>query len=456
MKGFGIQLNELKLTFWILLIIATLTGKAVAQEVPNLPEIERKSLLNGMQFLFLDDETEQSAFVLMIENGAAFDAVDKWGGTNLMARLMVEPLTEEFLQRELTSRGVSISYRVGWDAFYFYGTAPKREIDYALSVLAGVVVQPNFEEEAFQRVKKRALAELSSKEDSAEYSSSSAFSELMFQDGPYGHPVDGTSASLEALTLRDVKIQARRLLLPNTARLAVFFSGDRETLFRRQSRRWGGWVRGEAAPFTFRKSSQVGAPLVGFVRSESDLALIRWGYLGVSRDSREYFTLSILEQYLTLLLPDFAEAVSGNSQIRGYVTHTALRMPGSLQVNLMVPPDQVVSYLAKLKETVQGLQQGTLDERLFSEAKSLALRSFYESTSTPSERLFQLLDLELYRLGVNFARTFKLRLDRVTPEVFQQQLRSVLPVDSYVIVAAGPEGGLKANLAEIGEVRVLN
>ncbi|MEJ2083487.1 MAG: hypothetical protein P8Y94_15260, partial [Acidobacteriota bacterium] len=56
--------------------LAIISTTALHAEQPAqipLPKIERKSMLNGMQVLFLDAEGDRSPFLLMIQNGAAFD-----------------------------------------------------------------------------------------------------------------------------------------------------------------------------------------------------------------------------------------------------------------------------------------------------------------------------------------------------------------------------------------------
>jgi hypothetical protein len=59
-------------------------------------------------------------------------------------------------------------------------------------------------------------------------------------------------------------------------------------------------------------------------------------------------------------------------------------------------------------------------------------------------------------LGLGFIPTFPLRLDRVTPEVFQRTVSEQLPDKSFVVVVVSPGAGLDSRLEQFGRVEVLN
>jgi predicted Zn-dependent peptidase len=245
--------------------------------------------------------------------------------------------------------------------------------------------------------------------------------------------------------------------MPNQAKLALYFSGDREELFKRLSRRWGSWVKGEAAPFTFRGASDRNQSLVVLVDQPAEQeGIVRWGALAVSKDSRDYHALKVLEQYLTLSLPEWAQQISSTNQIRGSATLMAKKMPGYLQVSLRSPGKELVAYCRKLEQTIKLIRQGEIDLERFEEAKSLALREFRNSLREPFHQLYQLLGTDLCDLGLNYIPTYGLRLKRVTPTVLQGVIETYFENGRSVTVAAGSASQLGPDLEEIGTVEVLN
>jgi len=449
-----------KIKSTILVALLIIASHGLLAEVPDmlkLPEIDRRPLLNGMQTLFFDSESDRCHFVMMIENGAAFDPVDKWGATYVMTDMLVGGLAERNFAAEFSARQIELSFEVDWDAIYLVGSAPSKDMEFALLTLAELVVQPNFTEEGFQRSRDQLVAQLKEKDSDIGAITQALFISRVFGDNPYGHAVKGTLDTIRNLDLRDIKIQARRLLLPNQSRLALAFSGDRDNLFRRISRRWGAWVRQEAAPFTFRRSSMPSEDQIVLVpHSNEGRSLIRWGYLGVERSSRQYLTYKVLEQYLTLSLPDWAEEVAAQSQIRGYARVEARKMPGYLQISLDSAPEKVPAYLRKFKSVLAELKNGQINEKRFAEAKLLILQELQTNMNNPLARIREILATELYDLGINFIPTFPLRLERVTPDAFRTTISDGFPEGGSVAVIAAPSSSMKAELEELGRVEVLN
>ena len=457
MSRYTLTLNPGRLCLLILSTIIALTPcMAEIQERVELPEFEKKTLLNGMQFLFLEGTGGKVLFLLMIKNGAAFDPADRWGVTQLMADMMIENLNDEQTRRELEDAQVEFKVEVDWDAVYFHGTAPPEELEYALSVLSDIVVRPNFDEEIFDRALTKLLQEGEESSSRTETRTQELFRSRVLSGSPYSHPIKGSPETLSKVHLRDIKIQFRRLFMPNQAVLALYYSGDREDLFRRLSRRWGSWVRGEAAPFTFRQAKVPEQPVIVLLDlPEEENGMVRWGYLSVKKASRNYHVMRVLEQYLTLAMPDWAEEISSRSEIRGSARLVAKRMPGYLQVSLKSPEGEVAAYCNKLEETLDLLRAGEISLERFEEAKSLVMREFQDSFQMPLGRLYRLLETDLCELGLNYIPTFSLRLKRVTPTLLQDVARTHFPKGGSVVVVAGSAGRLEPSLREIAAVEVL-
>ena len=319
------------------------------------------------------------------------------------------------------------------------------------------MVRPVLEEATFERLRAQAIEEAQADWRGLESRTQLLFTEHLFQKNPYGHPVNGTPETLKSLYLRDVKIQYKKLMIPNQAFLAIAFSGDREDLFRRQSRRWGAWVRDKAAPFTFRQSTPPERPRILIVdEPNAENSFLRWGYLGVARSSRDFLMFQILEEYLTLWLPTWAEEVSASSQIRGCPKLAERRMPGYLQVSLEAPTDSITLYYERLRSSLAELREGEVNAGQFEEAKQLVFRRFEEAFDDPVEQMKLILGAELYGLGVNYISTLKLRLERVTREVFRERLNELLPEDRFVMIVAGEAEKLEPYFSGIGEVELLN
>ena len=440
------------------LIIAAGSARAELDNLP-VPEFEARNLLNGMELLVLPSSEARMPFVLMIKNGAAFDPVDKWGVTYLMARMLLEGKEGRSgapIQQDLKNLGVELQMRVHWDTIYFYGSAPAAKLVDSLNLLAEVVVRPKFEEELFEQLRERILEEIEADKPQVEAFTQKLFLSALFSGNPYGHSKKGTPETLKNLYFRDVKIQYRKLVVPNQAKLAFYHSGEPAALFASLSRKWGSWVRRDAIPFTFRKAQPIKEKRIVLLDRPGESGFFRWGKLGVKRGVRDYYALKIVEEYLNLSLPSWAEEVASEAQIQALPSFEAFRMPGYIQLSLQASTEHLVPYLKHFIQSLKELQAGQVDLAKFEEARQLTFLEFKRSLEDPKSRLFRLLDTSLYDLGIGYLTSYGRRLNRVQPKTIPAILDEYLSPDSFLLVVGGPASKMKADLEELGAVEILN
>ncbi len=414
----------------------------------SLPKIERKNLLNGMQVIFFSQTSDTIPFKLMIKNGAAFDPSNKWGATYLMAQVMMDLLNDPLIKSESTSRKIKIECEVSWDAIVFSGEAPSKEIGYALDLLADLVIRPEFKEDSFNRIKKEHIKEVNLTESLLENRVSLLLKEKVFSRNPYGRPEIGTSSSVPNLELNDLIVQFRRLILPNQAVLAIAFSEERQGLFNYLSRRWGSWVRKTPAPFVFRRSHRYTEPEISIIEADRRQGIVSWGLLGFEKSSREAISMEVLEQYLTLALPNWASEIASSGQIRGSIESTSMRMPGYLRISLEIPVQQLFSYHTKLFNTLDEISRGDINPAQFEDAKQIVMAEFRSSLEQTKGQMDKVLETDLYELGINFIPTFGLRLSRVSESKFQEMIKSLVPDKSHIMITAGPRQEIEEQLAK--------
>ncbi len=435
-------------------------ASAASSAQADLTRVQKKALLNGFEVYFLPPRNpEISQFVLMIRNGAAFDPAGKWGITNLMAQMLLRGGTKtrsvELIRQDLEKTGAEFRSTVEWDAIFFHGESPRSGVPPALATLAELLVHPDLTEESFQREQALVLETLQ-RESDLDHQTQSVFQNELFRNNPYGHSVEGTLSSVKDLTLMDVKIQYRKLMMPNQAQLALSFEDTDNRLFLSLGRPWGGWVRSQAAPFTFRKAEPSTARRILLIDSPGPESVLRLGGLTVAMSDRAYYPLKVLEHYLTLSLPVWAREIEDSSQIRGSVSLRAMIMPGAFQINLQVPNSRVADYLDRCLRALDTLAAGQLDQARYKEAKELAFLELKQAMEEPAGHLFELLKAGLYSQGISYLVNYGLRLDRVQQRQLSEVLGTYLRSDSLLIVVAGPAAEIQQNIGRLGPVKILN
>ncbi len=110
------------------------------------------------------------------------------------------------------------------------------------------------------------------------------------------------------------------------------------------------------------------------------------------------------------------------------------------------PRNQKFEVLAK------ELQEGHIDGQKFEEAKRLAYLEMTDALGEPLSALYQLLETDLHDVGINYLTNYGLRLDRVTPETFQNAVRKYVSLEHSVLGVVGPVQRLRSELARIGKL----
>ena len=452
--------NHVILRFVGFCLLAGLLSASVPLQAQRLtlPRVDKASLLNGMQFLAFEGTPAQVPYLLMIENGAAFDPVDKWGVTQLLLRMMRQQtatLSSDQIGRELDRLGAELHAQAAWDAVYFYGTVPEANLNNLLTLLSNIVVRPGLKADILESERARMVQEVEQLATQTPARTRALLREAVFGPNPYGHGLSGNAETLSNIYLEDVILQYRRLFVPNQALLALYHA-DASALANQMGRRWGSWVRKQPLPFTFRRATPPQQIRISLVESPADQAMLRWGQLGVPRSQPDYLVLKIFEQYLTLVLPDWARQISGSPQVRASASLTGGKMPGLFEFSVQAPPAQILAYAARLDSLLDEIASGQIDVARFEESRELVFQELVGLLADPITRLRIFLEAELRDLGVNYLLTLKLRLDRIRPDLFQQVVQRQLRSQNPVLIVAGPATELKTPLESLGTVAVLN
>lgn len=449
------------------LLLSTLVMRSIISPNPvraeeygqiSVPEFQKSALLNGMEIIFLSGVQDRVHFLVAIKNGAAFDPATKWGVTYLTSKMLLEGLEnqagESFLEN-LRQLDAELDFLVHWDAISFFGTSSTQRALDVLNLLGEMVVRPRFEEDTFQRLRAELVQELQEENNHPGHQTQTLFLKELFQANPYSHSIRGTPRTLKNLTLADIKIQYRKLFIPNQVQLAFHYDEDREQALNSLGRGWGRWIKSRPLPFTFRRAERPDSSRILLLDSPGENGLIRMGGLSVEMGSRDHYALKVFENYLTLSLPEIARSTVSETQIRASVELANRMMPGYWQLNLEAPANHLVSYVKKILDFMDNLKKAPLDSVRFEEAKRLTYQEIIDSLSQPFPRLDLLFKTNLYNLGVNFISHYGTRLKRLTPKSLGLIVSKYVSPETYLLLVSGPADTLRPELDKLGKVEVI-
>ena len=167
------------------------------------------------------------AFEIRFRGSASLDLPGKRGATNLMTGLLEEGAGDMTAQEFQTARealAASFSFRAFDDTLSISARFLTENKDEALDLLRQALVDPNFDQDALDRVRAQVLSGLAGDEKDPNTIAGTVFNAAAFGDHPYGSSSDGTVESVTALTQADMFDAHRNALTRD--RLYVSVVGD--------------------------------------------------------------------------------------------------------------------------------------------------------------------------------------------------------------------------------------
>ncbi|MCK4874635.1 MAG: insulinase family protein, partial [Sulfurimonas sp.] len=183
------------------------------KQIPIIFEDDKRLPLVTMQFVF--------------KNSGSISDTDKAGLAKFSARVMGEgtsQLGSSAFAEALESKAIHISASAGKETFVMELGCLKEEIDDGLKYFEALLKDPNFSQEAVDKIKTTTLGGLARKENDFDYIASTELKALLFEGSVMANPSSGTVESVKSIELEDVKKFISDSLV--SSKLIVVVGGD--------------------------------------------------------------------------------------------------------------------------------------------------------------------------------------------------------------------------------------
>ena len=422
----------------------------------SLPPIVTRELPNGLKLMIVEHrELPVADFILVVESGGTVDPPTKTGLANLTAAMLTEGTTTRSslaIADQLAFLGVSLNASSNWDASTLSLHTPTSQLDSALALFADVALHPSFPQDEFERLRKDRLTGLLQLKDRPTAIANQAYAAILYGGGhPYGKPLIGTEASVQAVTTSDLQTFYRSNFVPNNATLIIVGDVNPAQIEAKISALFSGWQRGNIAPVTLAVAPRSGTTTVYLVdKPGAAQSSFRIGLVGVPRSTQDYFALSVLN---TILGGSFTSRLMQNlRETHGYTygarsSFDMRKAAGPFTASAEVVAAKTDSALIEFMKELNAIRD-TVPTSELSKAKrymQLGLPSDFETTQ---QIAVALVPVALYDLPLDFYNSYVQNVEAITQADIQRVARQYVNPGSLAIVIVGDrksiEPGLKA------------
>ena len=407
-------------------------------------EIKRVTSPGGIEAWLVESHANPLiAMRFAFRGGAAQDPQDKDGLAYFVSGMVDEgagELDSVRFQERLQSLAMRMDFDASRDVMLGNVQMLTANKDESFDLLRRALTVPRFDSDAVERVRAQIVAGLKFDENDPKTVASLAWDKLAFRDHPYGRPVKGTMAAIEAISADDLKDYVRRVFARDKLFVAVVGDIDAETLGRKLDEVFGGLpVHSALSPVTDALPPL--GPTREIIEMDVPQSFAQFGHRGFSRKDDDFMAAYLLNYIIggggfsSRLMEEVREkrglAYSVHSHLFPY-------QYGAVFVGSVATQNEAVAQsLDVIESELKRLgEEGPSAEELANAQSYLtgayALR--FESSSSIAN---QLLWIQIEDLGIDYINKRNDVIEKVTLDDIRRVAKRLIEADRLITTIVG-------------------
>ncbi len=462
-------MSRLAFALWILLLLSQAalgqkidrTKKPEAGPAPaaSFPDFKEAVLSNGLKVFIIESDRKPTITVrLLVKAGDFFDG-EKPGVADFTAELLgrgsPKRKASDFA-READKIGAEYSASSGDDATSIVISGLTKHTDKLLELLSDAVLNPTFPEEQLEIVRKQALSNITAGKKTPQALAANLLRKVLFGEHPYGK--FQTEASVNAITVEDLKNFYNAHYFANNATIAVVGNVKADEITKKLEKYFGKWKQGTPAkvqPAELPDSKGMMIHLVdlpGAVQSN-----IRVCFRSVPRNNPDLVELGVVE---SVLGGGFSGRLFQNLREKHGWTYGAYAsgayqrdlgyFAASTEVRNAVTDSAIVEILAEMRR----IRSEPIGEEELKLQREYLAGNYLLSLERAEQNAARLQNIEFYGLPADYYKTYAQKVSRVTPEKALELAKKYIEVSDLAIVVVGDAKEIKPKLEKLAKVRV--
>jgi zinc protease len=408
-------------------------------------------LSNGLQILFIPDQTLPSLSLgLMVNSGAADDPNGMSGLSNLVAALLDQGTRQRTaiqISDDLGRLGATFRSNVDYDYSYLSITGLSTHAVELLSNFYEITTSPSFTDSEIARIKKQIVGGIERSFDNPRFVVDLAATKKLFGPHPYGRSVSGTEKDVSALSKKNVIQHYLKYFRPNHSVLVVVGQFDAQFEKRVESE-FGNWAkrRVETDPLSKNKEPD-GIRIIVVDKPGLTQAQMRFVTMGIRRSDKNFLPLRVGN---TVFGGAFASRL--NDRIRkelgltysissGFDTREA---EGPFEIETFTKLDSIEKVV---NETVSMYQQFITEGITSDEIKRVRgylTGVFPQAIETSDKLAFNMLLLRRYKIPDSYLTNYVRDLGNISVSDVNTAIRATLNPKNITIVIHAPAASTAA------------
>ncbi|MDD2721339.1 MAG: pitrilysin family protein [Gallionella sp.] len=433
----------------IISVLSALALGFVSATACATPHIKHWISASGAKVLFVEDHNIPMLDVAVsVPAGSSFDTASKSGLASMTHHLLdlgTAQLSEDDISRGLADTGAQLGGSFDQDRASVSLRTLSSEVERskALAIMAQVVQQPVFSDAVLAREKARVVAALKEAETQPASIADKAFQKAVFGAHPYALQTSGEVATVEQITVQDLKDFYAAHYAASRAVVAIM--GD---VSQAQAEAMAEQLTA-ALPVS---SAQTELPAVVMRIPESEQRIahpatqshILLGAPGISRSDPDYFPLYVGNYilggggFVSRLMNEVREKRGLAYSVYSYFM--PMKQPGALQIGLQTKKEQADEALNLVRNTLaEFIAKGPTEKELLA-AKQNIVGGFPLRIDSNRKILDYLSVIGFYDLPLTYLDDFSGKVEKVTVrQIHEAFARHIHPEHMATVIVGAPD-----------------
>lgn len=409
----------------------------------TLPTPIATKLANGLRVIVVEKPgLPLVTAALFVDGGGSTDPKDRAGVGSLTAGLMTKGTatrSAEQVAEQVESLGGGIDSEADWDGSSVRVTVKSDQIAPALTILADVARSPAFASEELDRARAQAVDGITVELKDPAAIAGLVANRLAFGAGPYGHPLSGTLASLQAITRDDVVNSYRTSWRPDGAALVLVGDIKRGNATALAEKLFGNWK--VAGPLIRTTPAAVVIPRVVVVdlpdAGQAAVSVVR---PGIARSDPAYYAAQVANATLGV---GFTSRLNQEIRIKRGLAYgagsqlDARRNPGLVTASTQTKNPSAPEVLALILQQMQQLGAGPTPDTELATRKAVLTGSFGRNVER-NEGVAEVLGTYVQQaIPIDTLGKFTPSIQAVEPAAMQAAAKRVFATADASIVIVG-------------------
>ena len=423
----------------------------------SFPPYEVRTMPNGMQVIVvMHHEQPEVTMRILVRAGAAADPPGKGGTAALVASLMDQGTTTKSAREiadAIDSIGGALDTAASSDVSIASVLVMKDSFGIGMDMLADVVRRPAFAPEEIDRQRRQTIQNLNVSLQDPGFIAGAVLSRLIYGFHSYGLPDSGMPETIAKITREDLREFHRRYFAPNNSILAIVGDVTADEAMTAATRVFGDWQRQAVQVPPPPEPPKPTRRVVVIDKPDSVQTAVRVGQLGVPRKTPDYMAL---DQAIRILGGEGSNRLFRVLRSERSLTYSAsadmnpMLLSGDITAETDTRSEATGEAVRVIVDEFTRLQRERIGDAELAGAQAYMTGSFPLTIETPGAIARQVVNAVFYDLSLDELRTYRQRVNAVTPDDVLRVARTYVQPDRLSIVMVGNVAAFGSQLDSAG------